>query len=350
MQNLVTGDRGLHIIRAGSAEAVFEVFSPYIIVAKINDIDDPDDDTDASVVTLEAAAPVALAVSLDHGLTWQHAGQVAANAKGTVDLTRLVRGTYGYLLKLTTSGTPGQAAIRSLSIDTWVQVAPISLPRLKRGENHLRYDVGDRYGLRTVPVLVNPDTSNPEDLKKYMIAMPDDYDPRRNTSRIRGDAVLRLAAPRGTKIAWFSVGATFRTNQGEQAATTANTISWAADEPRDFKEIYRASAPRWVNHWRYNWDTDVMLNRPVEEVFVKFHGEPGLNTMRACLHVVPDGPTRTDVRISHAYNIDGRQFSRTVDLASPTEYTISCDGDPENVSVTMAVPSNPGLTATRVLQ
>ena len=95
------------------------------------------------------------------------------------------------------SGTENQAAIKSLSVDTWVQVAPISLPRLKRGENHLQYEVGDRYGLRTIPMLVSPDTSNPKDLEKYLVAMPENYDPKRHTSRIFGDTTWRLAAPAG---------------------------------------------------------------------------------------------------------------------------------------------------------
>lgn len=339
VRNLAPGEGGLHLIKVGDAEVVFEVFTPYIIVAKINSLDDPNDDTEASVVTVEAAVPLDLAVSLDHGPTWQHAGTIQSG-RNAVDLTRLVGGTYGYLLRLSTAGEEGQAAIRSLSIDTWVQVAPISLPRLKKGENHLRCDIGDRYGLKTIPVLVSPDTSNPRDLEKYLVTMPGDYDPRRDTCRIRGEAVLRLAAPAGVKIAWLSVGATFRTDQGEQAAKTNNRISYAVGEPRDFKEVYHSSVPTWVNHWRYNWDMDIKLDRPAEVVYVRFYGEPGLNTMRACLHLLPKEPPSTKVQVTHEYTIDGRAYRRTQDLAGPAAYAIHCDGDPENISVRIAVPSN----------
>jgi len=339
VRNLTPGDDGLHLVEAGEAAVVYEVFTPYIIVAKINDIDDPNDDTEASVVTLEAALPIDLAVSLDHGLTWQRADTVQSGRKA-VDLTRFVKGAYGYLLKLSASGGEKQLAIKSLSIDTWVQVAPISLPRLKRGTNHLSYDVGDRYGWKTVPMLVNPDTSNPKDLEKYLVALPDDYDPRRDTCRIRGDAILRLAAPAGMKIAWFSVGATFRTDQGEQAAKTDNRMAYAVAEPRDFKEIYRSSVPTWVNHWRYNWDTDVVPERPAEVVYVRFHGDPGLNTMRACLHLLPQQPPTSGVRITHTYELDGRLCQKTLDLTGPAAYTVDCDADPENVSLTIGVASN----------
>jgi hypothetical protein len=346
VRNLAPGEQGLHFVGAGDAEVVFEVFTPYIIVAKINDIDDPGDDAEASAVTLETGLPVKVAVSLDHGLTWKPAETVPSGKK-TVDLTTLVKGTYGYLLRLSASGDEKQAAVKSLAIDTWVQVAPISLPRLQRGENHLRYDSGDRYGLKTIPMLVNPDTSNPKDLEKYVVAMPENYDPQRHTSRILGETTLRLAAPVGTEIAWLSVGATFRTHQGEQAAKTDNRIAYAVGEPKDFKEVYRSSVPTWVSHWRYNWDTDIRLDQPAEAVYVKFRGDPGLNAMRACLHLLPKEPPRsaaarwasTSVRITHTYDIDGRRYEKTVGLAAPGAYTVSCDGNPENISVTAAVPS-----------
>ncbi|MCU0916896.1 MAG: hypothetical protein MUC88_20400 [Planctomycetes bacterium] len=338
VRNLAPGRQGLHLVSAGEGEVIFEVFTPYIIVPQVNDLDNPDDDREASTVTLDTVLPVSVAVSLDQGLTWKPA-TMSRNGRRVVDLTSLVKGTYGYLLRLSTSGDPGQAALMHLAIDTWVQVAPISLPRLKRGENHLCYEMGDRYGLRTIPMPVQPDTANPKDLEKYVVALPQDYDPQRHTARIVGDITLRLAAPAGMKIAWLAVGATFRTHQGEPAVKTDNRIAYAVDAPQDFREVYRSAVPTWVSHWRYNWDTDLRLKEPAEVVYVKFHGDPGLNAMRACLHLLPKDPPTTGVRIVHTYVLDGRSYDKTVSLDEPGAYTVSCDGDPENVSVMMAVPS-----------
>jgi hypothetical protein len=187
---------------------------------------------------------------------------------------------------------------------------------------------------------VTPDTSDPEDLAKYVVAMPEDYDPQRHTGRIRGQATLRLAAPDGMKIAWFSVGATFRTYQGEQAKRTNNRIAYSVGQPSQFKEIYRSSVPTWVNHWRYNWDTDVVLDDPAEVVYVRFTGDPGLNTIRACLHLLGNEPADTHVRITHTYDIGGELYRESRDLPEPGPYTIRCDGEPENVSVTVHVPSD----------
>ena len=139
-RNLIPGEQGLHLVRAGDAEAIFAVFTPYVIVARINDLDDPNDDAGAAVVTLEAAIPVEVAVSLDQGLTWRSAGTVQGGTKNAVDLTRLVRGTYGYLLRLSTSGARKQAAVQSLAIDTWVQVSADqpSPPEGRREPHELR--------------------------------------------------------------------------------------------------------------------------------------------------------------------------------------------------------------------
>jgi hypothetical protein len=302
-------------------------------------MDDFSDDTEASVVSIESFLPVNAAVSLDNGITWDAAGKFEPGGKENLDLTNKVKGSYGYLLKLSTSGKESSPAIKSITIDTWVQVAPISLPRLKKGMNHLHYELGDRYGLVTVPMLVNPNTADPADLQKHLVAMPEDYDPERNTCRIKGDAILRLAAPAGMKIAWFSTGATFRTYQGQQASKTDNRIAYSVGRPADFKEIYKSSVPTWTNHWRCNWDTDVELEKPAEQVYVRFTGNPGLNVIRACLHLLPNQPSQTDLRITHGFSINGRLQTKTIDLDKPDDYTIECDGEPENLFIEMAVPS-----------
>ena len=336
--NLQPGESGLEIVRDGEAEVTFEVFTPYIIVPQVNDLDDPDDDSGASVVAAKGPMPVEVLVSLDHGLSWQMAGQIQPHHTTAIDLASIVKGTYGYLLRLKTSGPAGSTAINSLNIKTWVQVAPTSLPALKKGKTTFQYDTGDRYNQRTIPMLINPNTADPEDLKKYVLELPTDYDPSRHTCRIKGEIILRLSAPTGTSISWFTVGATFRTHQGEQASNTDNRIAYAVDQPEDFKEIYKSQVPTWVNHWRYNWDQDVVLSDRTDTVYVKYTANTGLNTIRACLHLLPSRAPRDQIKAVHTYRIDG-QLKRTEKwLTEPTVYTIECSAEPENVSVSLAAP------------
>jgi len=318
------------------AEAVFRVFTPFVIAPKVHDILKEDDDSDASVITLDAQGDVRVALSLDNGLTW---ADVDGGAERAIDLTRWVKGTYGYLARFRAAGEGG-ATIRSLAIDTWVQVAPISLPRLKKGTNRLRYDAGDRYGGLTEPVLILPNVADPGDLKRHVVEMPKDYDPERKLDRIHGDVVVRLPAPPGTRIAWFSIGGTFNTHQEQGAKNTDNRIAYAVGEPRDFTEVYKADVPTWVQHWRYNYDTDVRLEKPADVVYARFTGRPGVNVIRACLHAIPAATHDPAVTITHGYRIGQQAMERAVQMKSPGDYTIDCDGDVENDFIRIEKPSS----------
>ena len=348
----VPGKDGLTVEKgAKAAEAVFEVFTPFIIVAKINDLDNLDDDVEASVVTLDATMPVKASVSTDNGMTWAEAGTIAPGGK-PLDLTKQVKGQYGYLLKLSAGEASGEPLVRSLSIDTWVQVAPISLPRLKEGVNRCNYATGDRHGGLTTPMLVLPNVADPDDLKKYVTEMPKRYTPKENLGRVAGEMIVKLEAPIGQKIVWFSAGGTFTTHQQEAAKNTANSMAYAIGERLspvaerrqermlgEWKEFYKADAPTWAGHWRYNWDEDVRLDKPAETVFVRYIGNPAVNVVRACLHLTP--PTAEDraVKITHGVKLDGKDVEKVVEMKAGGDYQVECKGKVENVFIRIEKPS-----------
>jgi hypothetical protein len=344
VRNLEPGGEGLRLTAADTGEAVFEVFTPWIIVPKVNDLDDPSDDAEASIVTLDAVLPVTVLVSLDHGHTWNEVTTVQGPTR-PVDLTQWVKGTYGFLLKLRASGKAGDLVLRAMTIETWVQVAPISLPRLAGGLNHCRYDLGDRYDKPTLPMFVLPGVADPDDLKKYVLELPKDYDLKRKTARIRGDVILKLEAPPGTMIDWFTAGACFTTYQGQAARNTDNRIAYAVGEPSDFREVYKADVPTWVNHWRYQWDQDVRLHEPAKVAYVRYTGSPAVNVLRATAHLKPEKTPQKAVRITHGYKVGGKLIERLVEMTGPGDYTVQVDGKPENVFIRMAVPSK--LTSQR---
>jgi len=110
-------------------------------------------------------------------------------------------------------------------------------------------------------------------------------------------------------------------------------------QPINFKEIYRSSVPTWANHWRYNWDTDVVLDRAADQVYVKYTGNPGLNAVRACLHLFPKHAPQSKVRIIHGYQNDRQLHREIINLDKPGSYTVECNGEPENVFIKISVPS-----------
>ena len=202
--NVVPAQDGLTFQRNGEGQAAFEVFSPWIIVPKVNQFDDPEDDSEASIVRFDTAVATSVFVSTDHGHSWQEVGQVMPGPN-RIDLTRWVKGTYGYLVKFSANGSANDLLLRSLSLSTWVQVAPISLPRLKGGKNRCRFEIGDRYDRETMPRFITPNVADPNDLRKHVVEMPADYDVNRKTARIRGDAVVEFKAPEGFLIEWLTV-------------------------------------------------------------------------------------------------------------------------------------------------
>ena len=169
--------------------------------------------------------------------------------------------------------------------------------------------------------------------------MPADYDVTRKTARIRGDVIMKFEAPFGTTIDWFTAGACFTTHQNQGAKNTDNRIAYAVGQPADFREIYKADVPTWVNHWRYQWDEDVRLDKPAKVVFVKYTGKPGVNVLRATAHLQPAKTPDSAMRITHAYTVGDRLVEKVVEAPRPGDYTIDVDGEPENVFIRMAVPS-----------
>ncbi len=348
-RNVEPGPDGLSLKEPGEGYAIFEVRSPYVIVPLVGDLDDAADDREASVVKLEATN-TSLSLSLDHGLSWRGLDAVREMSGGlprpvrltslAFDLTPHVSGSYGYLLKLTLRGQPAQAVVRSFEITTWVQLHPASLPALRKGTNAMRLVTGDHYGLPTRVLEIRPSAAKPDEFLKYLVEPPRDYDPARRTSRVRGAFIAKAEAPPGTKIAWFSAGASFQAHQGEGARNTRNAIAYAVDQPTQFRKIYRAEVPTDQSHWHYNVDREVKLDRPARAVFIRYMGDPAANNIRLYAHCLDD-PARASapVRVTHRWTENGVAKTRQVHIESSGGYEIVTEIEPVDDSIEMAVPS-----------
>ena len=342
-RNVQPAAGGLSLKEPGEGYAIFEVRSPYIIVPKVGPLDTLAGDREASLVELDAGG-ASLALSVDNGLTWRDLALPAGSAP--LDLTAEVAGRYGYLLKIALRGRPGQAVVRRLAISTWVEVAPAALPVLVRGKNRMEYRCGDHYGLKTRVLEIRSEAGKPEETLKYLAGPPADYDPKRKTDRIHGAAVVKVEAPPGTKIAWFTAEGAFATHQGQAAANTRNTIAYAVGEPAGFREIYRAAVPTDTSHWHCNGHRELRLEKPVERLFIRYVGDPALNNFHIYAHCTDDArPSARPVTITHKWREPGGPKSRTVTLAEPGPYEITTDGEPVCESIELAVPSEAGEQA-----
>ena len=179
-RNVAVTSDGLRLRQPGSGEAVFNVRSPYIIVPQVGDLDRREDDTQAAILEW-SGRQVSWSISTDNGLTWLLISppeqQASDGSLATIDLTRWVSGRYGYSLRCELNGDVNDACLHRLKITTWVQLAPATLPALHKGHNAMRLVTGDHYGLPTRVMEVRSNAGSPEELQKYLVAPPEDYDP-----------------------------------------------------------------------------------------------------------------------------------------------------------------------------
>ena len=118
-------------------------------------------------------------------------------------------------------------------------------------------------------------------------------------------------------------------------------MAWAADEPKDFKEFYRAEVPAGQSHWHYNADVEVKLDAPAKTVYLRYVGDPGVNNLRIFAHCVEDAaPAPSPVRITHAWKEKGVLKTKVVNLEKPGPYEVTTDDDPIDDSIEIAVPSS----------
>ena len=337
--NVQTTEAGLRVQASGSGIAIFEIRSPYITVPKVGRPDTTEDDCEASVVELDAEK-TSVAISLDNGLTWHSIGNVTGHM--TLDLTDHVSGTYGYLLKLALADEDGQSIVRSMRVTTWVQVAPASLPSLRQGVNRMELRTGDHHGLDTRVVELRPDASDPESFLKHCYQSPVDHDPTRKTSRIQGDFVVQVNAAPNTKIAWLSIGGSFRTHQREAAASTRNEMAIAVDTPDVFETIYQSDIPTDNEHWHTNADVEIVLPQPAQRVYVHYSGDPAVNSVRIYAHCV-DNKKRVSgpIQVTHGWLENGELRTYEAVLDEAGQYEVTTRGEPEDVFVQMSIPSSP---------
>ena len=82
------------------------------------------------------------------------------------------------------------------------------------------------------------------------------------------------------------------------------------------------------------------LAEPADVVYVRYYGRPGVNVIRACLHLLPAVKHDAAVKITHGYKLDGKLTHKAVSMKAPGEYKIDCPGKVENVFIRVEKPSS----------
>lgn len=129
------------------ASLVVEMNSPFVIVGLQNDLTNFEDDSDAAVVSglfwrADSADENRILVSTDAGRNWKEVwkNRWLGAVPFQVDLSRHVVGKYSYQVKfewVDRKGS-GNVGLEGLQCKTWVELSPMSLPRLVAGRNTFR--------------------------------------------------------------------------------------------------------------------------------------------------------------------------------------------------------------------
>ena len=103
-------------------------------------------------------------------------------------------------------------------------------------------------------------------------------------------------------------------------------------------EICKTDVPEWVEHWLYGMDGDAVLPEPVDRVFLKYVGDPGLNQAWVYVHCLETAPP-SSVHVTHGYELDGEVQEDSFSFADAADYEIDCSSEPANDFIQFSVHS-----------
>jgi len=341
-QGVKQTSRGVETAGDSAGRVSFEVRTPYIIVGRVYELDRPEKIDKAATLYYRSLGPATVKVSTDNGLTWSVVDRAdhAGGKSSLVDLTPLVLGKYGFLVRFDLGSKSGLA---ELSLNTWCQLAPVSLPRVFKGANPLHFAAGDRYGHPTTVREIRLNLRDPDQLRRHLVSMNADYRPLRDRAKIKGELVLKVDSKPGTRIKWLTAGGYFHTYAGTKTVENRNAIYYSTAGPEGpWKKVAGPKVPEWVLSWHYGMDEDIILEEPAETVYLKYLGDPGLNQVWVYAHCLARSESSGDrVRVTHGYELEGRPVERTFELSRPGNYSIDCPGEPENRYIRFALESKP---------
>ena len=165
-------------------------------------------------------------------------------------------GKYAFWLRFEYEGRAGELALQSLKLTTWTQLAPLSLPRLKAGENHMELQATDKYGLNTWTIPIVPELQQIDELKPYLHGEYD-YDAERRRDRFHGPVTVKLEAPAGSRIEWLHIGPACGATIRKKPLKSGDKFLVALDEPKDFRPVWQAEVPDWIDHWYFRGNQEV---------------------------------------------------------------------------------------------
>ncbi|MFO7897509.1 MAG: hypothetical protein R6V58_00440 [Planctomycetota bacterium] len=350
----VLKDGRVHPAGRGDCVVVFRVQTPYLVAGDPGRLDTDGDSTDGAVFEAEFlrktwGAHNAVAVSTDNGRTWTEVWRNGNRGKPRtvrLDLTDLVEGTYGYLVKVTLrASSPDHAALGKLRMRTSLFLSPVPLPRIKPGRNRFRFSLEPGHGvMRIVPDLGSRETCERDFHELQDLTYNSNYVRHLQPVKEDGHAVLEVAPPRGTRVERLSVHLSLGLQPGSGDREAAEVL-WATRPRGKWTSVWKSDFSRRNQKWRWDETVEFALPEPAEKGYLKVRLRRrrwmSLNMIRVYAHTRRTSPTLPpgSIVVKHEWTEDGAAKSRTVrpDLDGQT-YTVNAKGKKiTNKAVTLMV-------------
>lgn len=338
----------------GKCEVVFRVQAPYLIAGRPGRLEVDGDSSDGAIFEAEFAretdsATNSVAVSIDNGLTWTEVWR-NQNRGGPrtvrLDVTNLVEGTYGYLVKATLGASkPEHASMGKLRMRTSLFYSPVPLPEIAPGRNRFQFSLAEGKGVMRVCT----DLSDRRTYASFFhelegLRYEGNYVSHLTPIGTEGHAVIEVAPPRDTRIEWLSVHASLGVSVDSSEAESAEVL-YAGSPRGPWTSAWQSDFSRRNQKWRWDQTFEIRPDKPLQRCYVKFvlrrERRLSLNMARVYAHTVR--PARRlkpgSITATHEWTEDGAARSRSVkpDPKGQT-YTINAKGaEVVNKAVTIAV-------------
>lgn len=266
----------------------------------------------------------------------------AGEGPRSADLTALLATRYDAMLRLTLAAG---ARLDRLACEGWLQVAPMSLPRLAAGANRMQLRCGDQYGRRTTPWRVPADFRSEAALRTTLVGVEHGKLVPGARERLQlappadgpAVAVFRFDAPAGRPFAWAYAVATLPEGPADAAPKQA-VLEWSEDGAawRPLSTIAIANTPL---QWDCSLDGTVRLPAPAPRLWLRVISATGLIALEFAGHAAePASPA--GLRIVHRWREDAGEREFAVP-AGADAWSVDCGAGPREHSIEMRAPSVP---------
>ncbi|MFP4520891.1 MAG: T9SS type A sorting domain-containing protein [Fibrobacterota bacterium] len=344
--NIVFGTEGPVLENDGSGFIIFRTYSPYLFIGKPGaDLADLNGYHDGVVLSYQTSGNTTVQFSKNFGHSWTELAS-GADLSNSEDLTSECYGMYEYLVKFSFVGTAGQAGLNSFNTETWLSVAPMSLPRLKTGTNTIGYLNGDVKGMNTVPVRYPVILNDSAHTNPMIESFSGTYKPYDLMEKVYGDITFKIEAPENSSFKWFNTAASYSvlpwTSEKDyniSVSNDGNSYSLAYDFVK---------SPSWTRHWLQYRDTTGILNGYGNEFFIKFHGNShAVNEVMIHAAYQEQNSFNDPVNVRYCYEENGMEKTYEFQAASASERSLDITGTVKNKYIELSVPNSSVLSISK---